>query len=200
MSGAPPPGWTGLPQPPQQPSTDGFAIAAVVFGILGSALLSVPLGLVALRRIKRSGGAKTGRGLAIAGMAVGCVWLAIIPAALLLDLGDVFEHDNAERFSGTEREIAIVIDRYEEELGEPGGPPCEELLTRSYIEEIEAREDTSCEEFHDIGARVPADIIIERIHMPSGSTARVEVTELDKNLTFDLVREDGWKIDAVLEE
>ena len=199
MSGVPPTAWMGPPRPPQETTTDGFAIAAVVFGVVGSALLSVPLGLIALRRIKRSGGARTGRGLAIAGMAVGCVWLAIIPAALLLDLGDVFEHENADRFSGTQREIAIVVDRYEEELGEPGGPPCEELLTRAYIEEIESTEDESCEEYHDLGAQVPADIIIERIHMSSGTTARVEVTELDKNLTFELVREDGWKIDSIVE-
>ena len=201
MSGAPyPPGWTGPPPRPEPPATDGYAIAALVFGIVGSALISVPLGVIALRRIKRSGGARTGRGLAIAGMAVGCVWLAIIPVALLLDFGDAFDHDNAERYSGTEREIAVVIDRYEEELGEPGGPPCEEILTRAYAQYIEDTEEQSCEEYHDLGAQAPADIVIERIHMSSGSTARVEVTELGKPLAFEMVEEDGWKIDGIAEQ
>jgi hypothetical protein len=198
MSGAPPSGWTGPPPVAPQPTTDGFAIAAVAFGIVGSALLSVPLGLIALRRIKRSGGAKTGKGLAITGMAVGCVWLALIPAAFLLDLGDAFDHDNAERWGGKEHEIAVLIDRYEEELGEPGGPPCEELLTPAYVKHIEETEGTSCEEYHDLDFQRPADIIIQSIVI-SGSTARVEVSELDKDLTFELVRADGWRIDRILE-
>jgi hypothetical protein len=53
-------------------STDGFAIAALVFGILGG-WLSLVFGPLALSRIKRSGA--RGRGMAIAGIWLGSAWV-----------------------------------------------------------------------------------------------------------------------------
>ena len=81
----PPPGYApvqpygyGYPQPPQQPpSTDGFAIAALVFGIIGGILFAVIFGFVALSRIKKSEGRKTGRGLAIAALVLSGVWILV---------------------------------------------------------------------------------------------------------------------------
>jgi hypothetical protein len=64
--------------------TDGFAIAALVLGLLGSSVLALIFGLVALSRIKKSG--KAGRGMAVAGVALGGAWLAaaaiVVPLAL----------------------------------------------------------------------------------------------------------------------
>ena len=70
----------GAPLPPYlppNPRTDGFAIAALGFGILGG-WLSFVFGAIALSRIKKSGA--RGRGMAIAGMVTG-------GAILLLEIG-----------------------------------------------------------------------------------------------------------------
>lgn len=70
----PPPGYPYAPYPmrPVKTGTDGFAVAALVFGILGGWLAFV-FGGLALSRIKRSG--QSGRGLAIAGIVLACVWI-----------------------------------------------------------------------------------------------------------------------------
>jgi len=76
-------------QPPQPAKADGFAIAALVLGILGGSLLALIFGVVSLSRIKSSGGLKTGRGMAIAGIVLGVVWLiggGILAAILMLNL------------------------------------------------------------------------------------------------------------------
>lgn len=53
---------------PAPARTDGFAIAALVFGLLGG-LLGIVFGIVALRRIKRDGSG--GRGMAVTGIVLG---------------------------------------------------------------------------------------------------------------------------------
>ncbi|MGH3858123.1 septum formation family protein [Actinokineospora sp.] len=60
------------------PGTNGFAIAALVFGILGGIPLSVIFGIVALVKIRKTG--QSGKGLAIAGLALSGVWLLMIVA------------------------------------------------------------------------------------------------------------------------
>jgi hypothetical protein len=82
----PPPGYGGYP-PPYYPSgfqprrTDGLAIAALVCGLCGflcfiPGILGVVFGIVALRRIDRE--RTEGKGLAIAGIATGSVWVALL--------------------------------------------------------------------------------------------------------------------------
>lgn len=58
---------------PATTRTDGFAIAALILGILG--ILGLVLGIIALRRIQRTGA--RGRGMAIAGIALSCFWILI---------------------------------------------------------------------------------------------------------------------------
>ena len=60
------------PYAPYNPGTDGFAIAALVFGILGG-WLSLAFGPIALSRIKKSGA--RGRGMALAGIWLGAAWI-----------------------------------------------------------------------------------------------------------------------------
>ena len=60
--------------------TDGFAIAALVFGILGG-LLAFVFGPIALSRIKKSG--QKGRGLAITGMCLAPVVIAVQAAVAI---------------------------------------------------------------------------------------------------------------------
>ena len=67
--GYPPPGGypgPGYPPPPaQKPGTNGFAIASLIFGIIGGVLLGFIFGFIALSQTKRTG--QNGRGLALAG-------------------------------------------------------------------------------------------------------------------------------------
>lgn len=85
---APPPGqFGGPPVDPTRPpvrDTDGFAIAALFFGIIGFVPLALIFGLIALRGIRRQG--SRGRGLAIAGIAAGAGWAFLISAVVLLNI------------------------------------------------------------------------------------------------------------------
>jgi hypothetical protein len=84
--------WQIAPPPPQE-STEGFAIASLVLGILPvcAGVLGIVFGCVALSRIKRSG--QRGRGLAIAGISCGVAWIviaitAVVVSAVLDDSGN----------------------------------------------------------------------------------------------------------------
>ncbi len=74
----PPPNYA---QQPQIPTTSGFAVASLVFGILGGVLFSVIFGIIALGRTKPGG--QRGRGMAIAGLVLSGVWVAIIAVAVV---------------------------------------------------------------------------------------------------------------------
>lgn len=82
----PPPGQWGQQPPAQYPpprqGTNGFAIASLIFGVLGGVLLSVIFGVVALSQIRRRG--QGGKGLAIAGLSLSGVWVVGIAAIVLV--------------------------------------------------------------------------------------------------------------------
>jgi hypothetical protein len=69
--------------------TDGFAIASLLLGVIGitviGAVLSIIFGIMALRRVRRTG--QPGRGLAIAGLAFSAIWLLLIGAFFVLGAG-----------------------------------------------------------------------------------------------------------------
>ena len=79
-SGYPPPvpGYSGASS---TPGTNGLAIASFICSFLGGAsggigaIVGIVLGVIALNQIKKSG--QGGRGLALAGITVGAVWLVI---------------------------------------------------------------------------------------------------------------------------
>ena len=82
--------------------TNGFAIASLVLGIvwlywIGS-ILALIFGYVAKRQIDRAGGAETGRGMAIAGIVLGWVGVAVLVAFLLYVVlgGDLDTSSNDE--------------------------------------------------------------------------------------------------------
>jgi hypothetical protein len=77
----------GAPDDPDRPGypartgkTDGFAIASLLLGLFGitviGAILGIIFGIVALRRVRRTG--QPGRGLAIAGLIFSTIWLLIV--------------------------------------------------------------------------------------------------------------------------
>ena len=82
--GYPPP---GLGYPPQSAGTNGMAIAALVSSLLGwvcaiGPILGVIFGFVALSQIKKTG--QSGRGMALAGIIIGFVVIAIMVVYLVL--------------------------------------------------------------------------------------------------------------------
>ncbi len=93
MSETQPPGYLPPPgyQPPQGPipqSTNGFAIASLVLGIvwiwwIGS-ILALVFGYIGKSQIDRSGGYQGGRGLAIAGIVLGWVGIGFLVLFILL--------------------------------------------------------------------------------------------------------------------
>ncbi|MGI8779713.1 MAG: DUF1707 and DUF4190 domain-containing protein [Solirubrobacteraceae bacterium] len=72
-------------------STNGFAIASIVLGVvwmwwLGS-VLALVFGHVALKQIARTGGAQGGRGMAIAGLVLGYLGVATLLLTFAFALG-----------------------------------------------------------------------------------------------------------------
>jgi hypothetical protein len=59
--------------PPPPGGTNGFAVASLVFGIIGGVLFAVIFGIVALTQIRRRN--QTGKGMAVAGLVLSGVWL-----------------------------------------------------------------------------------------------------------------------------
>jgi hypothetical protein len=59
---------------------DGFAVASLLLGVFGitviGAILSINFGIMALRRVRRTG--QPGRGMAIAGLVLSAIWLLIV--------------------------------------------------------------------------------------------------------------------------
>jgi hypothetical protein len=69
------------PQPPATKQTNGFAIAALIFGIIGGSILGLIFGIIGLRRSKSTG---TGRGMSIAGIVLSVLWLIAAIAIVIV--------------------------------------------------------------------------------------------------------------------
>jgi hypothetical protein len=93
----PPPQPYGYASPPPKPGTDGFAIASLVFGIIGGILLSVIFGFVALSRIRRTG--RGGRGLALAGLTLSGVWVLIYGVIIVAVIATSADRDASGRIT-----------------------------------------------------------------------------------------------------
>ncbi|MFB9237203.1 septum formation family protein [Plantactinospora siamensis] len=97
--GYPPPGYGQPPYPaqpyPAQPAppagTNGFAIASLVFGILGGILLAVIFGIIALVQIRRRG--QRGKSLAIGGLVWAGCWLTM----MAVFVGAAIVHGRSDR-------------------------------------------------------------------------------------------------------
>jgi Domain of unknown function (DUF4190)/Septum formation len=76
----PDPGYPG--QPAVQRGTNGFAIAALIFGIIGGAVLGFIFGFIALNQIKKNG--QGGRGMAIAGLVLSGLWTLFVVAVVII--------------------------------------------------------------------------------------------------------------------
>ena len=86
-AGPPPQTFSGVPVAAGPHKTSGLAIASLVLGIFLFFPLSIPaiiVGHIALSQIKKSAGGIGGRGLAIAGLVLGYLGIALIPFVLII--------------------------------------------------------------------------------------------------------------------
>jgi hypothetical protein len=68
--------------------TNTLAILALVFGLLGSSIVPIVLGFVALGQIRRTG--EQGRGMAIAGVVLGFIGIGVLVILLIVYFGYMF--------------------------------------------------------------------------------------------------------------
>ena len=82
-----------MPAAPPTVHVAGLAVASMVCGIMGwfyaiPAICAVVFGHIALSQIKKSNGWKTGRGMAIAGVVLGYVWIGVWAAIIILAIAN----------------------------------------------------------------------------------------------------------------
>ena len=70
--------------------TNGFAFASLVLGIIPlcgiGGILALIFGYMAKNQIDRSGGAESGRGMAIAGIVLGWIWVGLLVLFIVLSI------------------------------------------------------------------------------------------------------------------
>ena len=184
------------PAPTPSP-TDGFAIASLVTSVIGISPVGIALGFVAKSRIRRAGGRRGGDGLATAGIAVGCAYLALFGIGLALGLSGVFDEVNADDYSGEEARVAEVVDRFEEAYENADGRTiCRELFTGDLAGSY-ASKPGGCEAEWDAGTTGYAEIDIQLLSITGdGASAIADDENEEKNWIFDFRRSSGgeWKI------
>jgi hypothetical protein len=84
--------------------TSGFAIASMVLGIVGvipfliwngiASILALVFGYIARSQIKRSGGTQGGRGMALAGIILGWIGIALLVILIVVLIIAVAKSDN----------------------------------------------------------------------------------------------------------
>ncbi|MGH3725378.1 MAG: DUF4190 domain-containing protein [Mycobacterium sp.] len=105
-SGYPPPGYPSQPSPYGYPAagtyppiesargTNGFAIAALILGIIPicAGILGIVFGFVSLSQIKQTG--QKGRGMAITGIVLGFVWIAVVAVGVAVGASNSPKRDD----------------------------------------------------------------------------------------------------------
>jgi hypothetical protein len=142
-------GVSGVPGglPPAMPKTSALAVVSLICGIASpctAGLLAIPglvLGIVGLARIRRSGGALAGRGMAMAGIIVSIVVLFFLLALVLVVLLAFCYADRVETLEGPRGGIET-----------PRGAAAESMIKMSAV--LQAARDYADE--HD-GRLPPAD-------------------------------------------
>jgi len=133
-----------------EPASSGMATASLVLGILGvfcgvTALPGLILGIVALSQISRSAGRLKGQGVAIAGVVVSGLWLALFAcvalagAALMPALERARDEARAAACQSNLHQLGFALALYETDWA--GLPPadswCDALLEGGHAEDWE---------------------------------------------------------------
>jgi hypothetical protein len=116
----PPPPQAPYQQPhhaPATPKVDGLAIASLVLGILWlywiGSILAIIFGAIAIQRINKSNGWRTGKGMAIAGLVLGilgAVFLALF--MLVFAAAGTTSQNNSDACSVERRTIETAVEAY----------------------------------------------------------------------------------------
>ena len=97
-------------QGPARPTVAGLAVASLVLGILWigwiGSFLAVIFGHVALSQIKRAKGWKTGRGMALAGVVLGWIGMAMLALGLVGALVGAGDDDTERSTVGTSGSVS----------------------------------------------------------------------------------------------
>jgi len=111
--------------PTVTPKTSGMAITSLVLGILGlfcgiTALVGLILGIVAMVKVKNSGGKLRGHGIALAGTIVSGVFLTLIPffilsAMLLPALAKAKQKAQGINCINNEKQLALAVRIYSDD-------------------------------------------------------------------------------------
>ncbi len=191
----------GAPVPSRPPSTNGWAIASLVLGIIGGSVLAIVFGLVGRSQIRSSGGRQTGLGLATAGIVLGCVWLGLIAIVVVLGVTGSFDNSNAKHFSGERRRVAQVVDDVESGLDDNDGRRvCNELFSERWAALVSRGAGRSCVAFVDDveSGKSQAQLEVKSLAI-TGDTATARIEEGSTNETWRFVRVAGrWRVDEIL--
>jgi hypothetical protein len=120
-----PPPLAGAPQSAQPvvyvsqgPRTNGLAIASMVLGIVWvywvGSILAVIFGHVALSQIKRSQGAQRGSGMAIAGLVLGYIGIAVLAVVIVVAAFGGFDSSSGGSYSVSCSVDKVVLETAEE--------------------------------------------------------------------------------------
>jgi hypothetical protein len=84
-----PPQYTSPQQQTAQPAaakhTSGLAVTSLVFGIIGGVLFAIIFGAIALGQIRKNPNL-SGRGLAVAGLILGILWMVILVIIIMVNV------------------------------------------------------------------------------------------------------------------
>jgi len=176
--------------------TDGFAIAALVLAVFGGIVLSVVFALIALSRI-RKGRRQQGRGLAIAALWVSGAWALLIAGIVVLAVTGALDDDNADKYHGVKREVAVVIDDFEHRADDNDGAGVCALMTEQLQSRLASVSGT-CPQAIGNKEGVQAQLDARSITLTGPGRATAVVREDDHTLTMTFVRTpQGWKIDEI---
>ena len=197
--------WTGHitpPAPPVNAPTDGFAIASLILGIVGGVVLAPIFGFIARSRIKNSGGARSGIGLANAGIWLSVAWVVLIGGIVAVGAASgALDNSNANDYHGEKRLIAAKIDTFEHSIGrEQGAQICGRLFTEGYAATFNYGSQT-CESVWGEPLKPghhEGHIDVRTITI-TGDRATVIATNGPLNEQYSFSLEDGtWRIDDLV--
>ncbi|MGA5300549.1 DUF4190 domain-containing protein [Nucisporomicrobium flavum] len=105
----------GFAPPPQQayPGTNGFAIASLIFGILGGVLFATVFGIVGLVQTRRR--PQRGKGLAITGLVLAGCWITaiVVGVAIAVATDDTSTNDASGRAGFADAFNRVPVDELE---------------------------------------------------------------------------------------
>lgn len=176
--------------------TDGFAIAALVLSVLGGIVLSVIFALVALSRI-RKGRRQRGRGMAIAALWISGAWALLIAGIVVLGVTGALDDPNADHYQGVKRQVAVVIDDFEQAADDNDAAAVCALMTPGLQAKLATLSGTCTSAIGDEEG-VQAHLDARSITLTAPGRASAVVREDDHTLTMTFVRgPSGWKVDEI---